>query len=653
MLKTYHLIFNTPFIHFRLWVVFGFLLLELHPFQAKSQACFQFLGDSVGCAPFKVRVRSCADAGAIVSFFFDWHTGSTDYITLPPGVTDTSYTYNNPGTYIIYQLRGGTDFIQKTVKVFSQTARPAFTWTTCRDTLLVQFRDTVFSGFQFLPGDGQGARQIVGGNTLFRYRYNFSGGKATFPIEVQGRIPGTCSQEGVKDTVTLYKISQAPLADSLIGLTINNFRTSLGVRADESYFIQTNQNGNWETEVENTPPRDILHKQDQFQIGSLVPPFQLRAGTRTGCGDTLLAPAWTAIWPSTTPENQKITLTWPRVTIADVVTFELWRNGQNIKTLSSGVDTSFVDTAGLVCGQDYCYQLVIVRQISGYAGKLVYISPPICTQARSNQAPIPLENITATIKSTGIEVGGKLPVQAVSFTLWRKEKEGEGFQSYITSTQLPLLDTDADFNNRAYCYRIQYQDKCNNISALSDSVCPVWLRVTALDDARFQFNWTRMEGWKGGLEKYELVRTTPFDPPLAWDMDRNQSCLMNGREKTRQQAFFTIHSYANDNNTYPVSYSNTVEIIQKAKFRFPEIFTPNDDRINDNFTCAALFVTDFEMRIFNPWGEMVYFSEKITEGWNGKIDSKPAPTGIYAYWAKGKDMEGNDLESRGYFTLMR
>lgn len=653
MLKTYHLIFNLCSNPVRAVLAFIFICFGLHSFEAKSQACFQFLGDSVGCAPFKIRVRSCADAGAIVSFFFDWHSGSTDYITLPPGITDTSFTYTNPGTYIIYQLRGGTDFVQKTVKVFSQNARPSFTWNTCRDTLRIQFADTVFSGFQFLPGDGQGPRQISGGNTLFRYRYNFSGGKATFPFEVQGRIPGTCSQDGVKDTATLYKISQAPLADSLIGISTQSFRTTLGVRADEAYIIQTNQNGNWQTLVENTPPRDSPQTKDQISVAETNSPFQMRTGTRTGCGDTLLAPSWTVIWPNTIPENQKITITWARVNIPDVVTIELWRNGQKIKGLQPGIDSVFVDTAGLVCGKDYCYQLFIVRQVAGYSGKLVFLSPPNCTQASSNATPPPLENITASIKSTGIEVGGKIPAQAIKFSLWRKEKEGEGFQSFQTSAVLPILDTDADFNNRAYCYRIQYQDKCNNISALSDSVCPVWLRVTELDDARYQFQWTRMEGWKGGLERYDLVRTTPEDAPLFWEMGKSQSYTMIGREKTRQRVFYTIYSFANDKDTYPTSLSNTVEIVQKAKFRFPEIFTPNDDRINDNFTCAALFVTDFEMKIFNPWGEMVFFSEKITEGWNGKIDSKPAPNGVYAYWAKGTDMEGNTMESRGYFTLMR
>ena len=59
------------------------------------------------------------------------------------------------------------------------------------------------------------------------------------------------------------------------------------------------------------------------------------------------------------------------------------------------------------------------------------------------------------------------------------------------------------------------------------------------------------------------------------------------------------------------------------------------------------------MKIFNSWGEIVYQSDKIAEGWNGKIEDKPAAAGIYAYWAKGSDQTGKALETRGYFALVR
>lgn len=636
--------------------LYGFLLIiSGYPIEGKAQseACFQFLGDSVGCTPLTVRVRSCADAGAIVSFFFEWSPGSTTYVTMPPGVTDTSYTYSVPGTYILYQLRGGNQFVQRIVKVFSQDARPVFTWRTCLDTLTIQFADSVFNRFLFTPGDGGGSQIINGGTAQFKYKYNFAGTKATYIFRIKGVLPSTCSQETLTDTVTLYKINNPPEADSLIGSDTLTYKSRLKTRADEPYLIETRADTNWETLVKSSSPNDNPAQINSFVLSAVVQGQKIRAATRTDCGDTLAAPDWTIIWPRATPDNQKITLSWPLIPIPDLVQFEVLRNGVRLKVINNPLDTSLVDSSDLVCGQNYCYQFLIRRQVAGHPGKLVYLSAPICSQAVSNQAPPALEGLTASVRSNGIEVNGKIPAQGKSFSIFRKEKEDGEFSLLKVITGLPYLDEDADFKNRAYCYRVQYTDICNNLSIISDSVCPVWLRVTELTDARFQFVWTRMEGWKGGLERYELVRTTPQDSPVFYQMAKAQSHNMEGRDKTRQRVFYTIRSYANETDLYPTSFSNTVEIVQKPKLRFPEIFTPNDDRINDKFSCASLFLTNFEMKIFNPWGEVVFYSDRVTEGWNGKIDSKPAPVGIYAYWAKGTDEEGNDLEIRGYFTLVR
>ena len=93
--------------------------------------------------------------------------------------------------------------------------------------------------------------------------------------------------------------------------------------------------------------------------------------------------------------------------------------------------------------------------------------------------------------------------------------------------------------------------------------------------------------------------------------------------------------------------------IQQSKLRFPDVFTPNEDATNDTFRCYSLYITGYELKIFNAWGNVVYVSNKLSEGWDGKIDTKPAASGPYAYWATGTDEEGNKIETRGFFNLMR
>ena len=56
--------------------------------------------------------------------------------------------------------------------------------------------------------------------------------------------------------------------------------------------------------------------------------------------------------------------------------------------------------------------------------------------------------------------------------------------------------------------------------------------------------------------------------------------------------------------------------------KVPEAFTPNGDGMNDYFT-VFVSLEEYEIKIFNRWGEMVYHSQDPTElsdlhrGWDG------------------------------------
>lgn len=61
---------------------------------------------------------------------------------------------------------------------------------------------------------------------------------------------------------------------------------------------------------------------------------------------------------------------------------------------------------------------------------------------------------------------------------------------------------------------------------------------------------------------------------------------------------------------------------------------------------------EFTLRIFNRWGELIYFGE---EGWDGKIHGKEAPMGTYSYlFQYSFELEGQLItkENRGIFTLL-
>jgi gliding motility-associated-like protein len=62
----------------------------------------------------------------------------------------------------------------------------------------------------------------------------------------------------------------------------------------------------------------------------------------------------------------------------------------------------------------------------------------------------------------------------------------------------------------------------------------------------------------------------------------------------------------------------------------PNCFTPNGDTRNDIFKAEASGITTFHMQIFNRWGEMVFESFDINDGWDGTYKSEQVQEDVYA-----------------------
>ena len=105
------------------------------------------------------------------------------------------------------------------------------------------------------------------------------------------------------------------------------------------------------------------------------------------------------------------------------------------------------------------------------------------------------------------------------------------------------------------------------------------------------------------------------------------------------------------------SLDDVLVIMDCASFYVPNSFSPNNDGNNDVFKAIGNDVSQFELRIFNRWGELVFESKNIDKGWDGTYLNLPLPTGVYvrkivAFNSVGKDLitEGSAF---GVITLFR
>ncbi|MFM7023936.1 MAG: T9SS type B sorting domain-containing protein [Flavobacteriales bacterium] len=78
-------------------------------------------------------------------------------------------------------------------------------------------------------------------------------------------------------------------------------------------------------------------------------------------------------------------------------------------------------------------------------------------------------------------------------------------------------------------------------------------------------------------------------------------------------------------------FKDSIKIYVIREVYVPNAFTPNGDNVNDVFYFRSISVDDFEMMIFDRWGELLFTSNDINTGWDGTYKNRPVQMDTYVW----------------------
>lgn len=102
-----------------------------------------------------------------------------------------------------------------------------------------------------------------------------------------------------------------------------------------------------------------------------------------------------------------------------------------------------------------------------------------------------------------------------------------------------------------------------------------------------------------------------------------------------------------------------------SRISFPNAFTPNTSgstggywSVDDMFSNDIFFplykgVDEFQMQIFNKWGELLFESTDVRQGWDGYYRGELCQQDVYVWRVKVKFLDGSELTDSGDVTLLR
>lgn len=85
----------------------------------------------------------------------------------------------------------------------------------------------------------------------------------------------------------------------------------------------------------------------------------------------------------------------------------------------------------------------------------------------------------------------------------------------------------------------------------------------------------------------------------------------------------------------------------------PNAFSPNGDGQNDVLYVRSHILDEFYFAVYSRWGQKVFETRSLEEGWDGTFQGKPCQSGVYDYYFTGICVGGQSKELKGNVTLVR
>ena len=606
-----------------------------------------------GCTPLTVNVTNIS--GEINDqYFYDVDTCIStspkfDAVacTSMTATSTTTFTYSQPGTYTLVQVL--TNLVPRTdtlvIEIFNAQT-PQFEVLLCSNyEVQVQVNDTIYDQFSIDYGDGSPPTSNL--------NHTYPSVPGIYPVTLSGFYtdgPQNCADS----TINVSPVNNIPTSN-ISQLTVDVSDPAAGVISLDyivnnqvNYMLEISTNGSSGfSDVGivsgNRFTVNGLNTADNFycfRLAALDPCNNTRSYSDTICSANLLAVALDS-------QNQ---LDWT-TEIINFNNFEIQKNGNPLgPPITNGGSTSFTDTL-VACNVDYCYQL-----ITNYNNGSRSLSSVICVTGISTTIPPAVQSITVSVDGPSITVDWQVPdtvnFQLNSYTLSRSINN-EPFQIIANPNIIPFTDVNLRTQVNTHCYGLVYEDRCGNQSGASVTACAVLLLGDNIDNRNFVLSWSPYLGWENGVSEYQIEIMDENgaligSPVVVSSGTTNYTDLITA---TRQITQYRIVAISNDVNPL-ISYSNIVVLDIPVQVFLPNSFTPNNDGLNDIFLAKGLFIEEFSMEIYSRWGELLFRSEDLDEGWDGVYKGSLVPDGSYVYQVTAIDPQGRAVNKSGAVNVL-
>jgi gliding motility-associated-like protein len=137
----------------------------------------------------------------------------------------------------------------------------------------------------------------------------------------------------------------------------------------------------------------------------------------------------------------------------------------------------------------------------------------------------------------------------------------------------------------------------------------------------------------------------------TWTFDNATSIEEDHLHSFDKSGIHNVWLVVEDENT---CVDSIMRIVRPLFFIYsPNAFSSNGDRLNEEFKFKGDGVKSFQLYIYNSWGELLFKTDNIHNGWDGTYNGKKVSAGVYLYKVRAESYQQDIVEEVGKLTLIK
>jgi gliding motility-associated-like protein len=368
--------------------------------------------------------------------------------------------------------------------------------------------------------------------------------------------------------------------------------------------------------------------------------------------------------------EQKIVLAWNP--------YQGWTNGIGSQEVWVDIDGGGVFLQATISGSDTSYVFENASDSENYCFYIKSIENGTGVEALSNVICLTPDLVEA-MRDLVLKNVNVLPDNSVELTWnWNSIAEIQSFEilqnldnsifTILNSSPAPIplgngnnfIDLISDPSASKVFYKIQTTDDCG-ILVESNYGSTIHLVGNPQPGLSNFLTWTPFDLENAEVIDYAIYRIVNGSATFV-DVVPAATTSFSDEVDPSDQAESNVCYFvvANANVTLPngaiepiESASNTTCVEQLASIVAPNAFAPQG--INQIFKPLVIFgeTVDYQFRVYNRWGELIFETKDVDQGWNGKYKGTVQPMGAYIFQARITQSSGRVVEEGGVFMLLR